>query len=81
MLSQQNQRYFEGYMRENGKVGVRNEVWIVPTVGCVNSIARAIEATARANKPEGVDEVVAFTTSIRMFTDNRRPGEYKKDSC
>ena len=47
-------------MRENGTVGVRNEVWIIPTVGCVNSIARAIEATARANKPEGVDEVVAF---------------------
>ena len=53
--------YFEGYVRENGKVGVRNEVWIIPTVGCVNSIARAIEATARLNKPEGVDEVVAFT--------------------
>ena len=53
--------YFEGYMRENGKVGVRNEVWIIPTVGCVNSIARAIEAAARLNKPEGVDEVVAFT--------------------
>ena len=53
--------YFEGYMRENGKVGVRNEVWIIPTVGCVNSIARAIEATARLNKPEGVHEVVAFT--------------------
>ena len=52
--------YFEGYMRENGKVGVRNEVWIIPTVGCVNSIARAIEATARMNKPEGIDEVVAF---------------------
>ena len=52
--------YFDGYMRENGKVGVRNEVWIIPTVGCVNSIARAIEATARMNKPEGVDEVVAF---------------------
>ena len=53
--------YFEGYMRENGKVGVRNEVWIIPTVGCVNSIARAIEATARLNKPEVVDEVFAFT--------------------
>ena len=53
--------YFEGYMRENGKVGVRNEVWIILTVGCVNSIARAIEAAARLNKPEGVDEVVAFT--------------------
>lgn len=53
--------FFDGYMRENGKVGVRNEVWIIPTVGCVNSIARAIEATARLTKPEGVDEVVAFT--------------------
>ncbi|MGN0481356.1 MAG: UxaA family hydrolase [Lachnospiraceae bacterium] len=53
--------FFEGYMRENGKVGVRNEVWIIPTVGCVNSIARAIEATAKLNKPDGVDEVVAFT--------------------
>ena len=53
--------YFEGYMRENGKVGVRNEVWIIPTVGCVNSIARAIEAAARLSKPVGVDEVVAFT--------------------
>lgn len=52
--------YFDGYMRENGKVGVRNEVWIVPTVGCVNSIAKAIEATAKMVKPEGVEEVVAF---------------------
>ena len=53
--------YFDGYRRADGKVGIRNEIWIVPTVGCVNSIARAIEATARMNKPEGVDEVVAFT--------------------
>lgn len=53
--------FFDGYMRENGKVGVRNEVWIIPTVGCVNSIARAIEASARQRKPDGIDEVVAFT--------------------
>ncbi len=53
--------FFDGYMRENGTVGIRNEVWIIPTVGCVNSIARAIETTARMSKPEGVDEVVAFT--------------------
>jgi len=52
--------YFEGYLRENGKIGVRNEVWIVPTVGCVNSIAKAIEAAARVVKPEGIEEVVAF---------------------
>lgn len=33
---------FKGYRRENGFVGVRNELWIVPTVGCVNGIADKI---------------------------------------
>ncbi len=33
---------FMGYVRENGDVGIRNEVWIVNTVGCVNKIAEAI---------------------------------------
>ncbi|WP_412094887.1 UxaA family hydrolase [Bacillus atrophaeus] len=32
-------RTFKGYRRENGSTGVRNELWIVPTVGCVNGIA------------------------------------------
>ncbi len=27
---------FKGYRRKNGEAGVRNELWIVPTVGCVN---------------------------------------------
>lgn len=34
---------FEGYIRADGRVGVRNEIWIIPTVGCVNSIAQLIE--------------------------------------
>ena len=29
--------HFMGYRREDGRVGVRNEIWIIPTVGCVNS--------------------------------------------
>jgi altronate hydrolase len=33
---------FEGYKRSNGKVGIRNELWIVPTVGCVNGQAQQI---------------------------------------
>ncbi|MBS4178745.1 UxaA family hydrolase [Lederbergia citrea] len=33
---------FKGYRRENGDVGIRNELWIVPTVGCVNGIAEMI---------------------------------------
>ena len=30
---------FLGYEREDGEVGIRNDVWIIPTVGCVNKIA------------------------------------------
>ena len=33
---------FDGYIRENGEVGIRNDVWIVNTVGCVNKIAEKI---------------------------------------
>jgi altronate hydrolase len=35
-------RTFHGYRRDDGKVGIRNELWIVPTVGCVNGIAEKI---------------------------------------
>ena len=42
-LSYKNEnRTFKGYVRENGNVGIRNELWIVPTVGCVNGIAEKI---------------------------------------
>jgi len=33
---------FNGYKRIDGNVGIRNELWIVPTVGCVNGIADRI---------------------------------------
>ncbi len=33
---------FKGYKRANGDVGIRNELWIVPTVGCVNGIGEQI---------------------------------------
>ncbi len=35
-------RSFLGYRREDGRAAVRNELWIVPTVGCVNSVAAAL---------------------------------------
>lgn len=34
--------YFEGYERENGEVGIRNEIWIINTVGCVNKTAQIL---------------------------------------
>ncbi|MBR4223659.1 MAG: UxaA family hydrolase, partial [Oscillospiraceae bacterium] len=37
---------FMGYERPDGSVGVRNEIWIIPTVGCVNGIVRTLEKRA-----------------------------------
>lgn len=34
--------YFMGYVRENGDVGIRNEIWIINTVGCVNKTAEIL---------------------------------------
>ncbi len=35
-------RTFRGYLRPDGNVGIRNEIWIIPTVGCVNRVAQAL---------------------------------------
>lgn len=55
------QRTFKGYVRKNGEVGIRNEVWIVPTVGCVNGIAERLagQLTKETNL-EGIDAVHAW---------------------
>lgn len=52
---------FKGFVRKNKKVGIRNEVWIIPTVGCVNNIATALAKEANKFVKGSVDEVVAFT--------------------
>ena len=36
------QEHFMGYRRKNGDVGIRNEIWIVPTVGCVNGVCQQL---------------------------------------
>ncbi len=51
---------FMGYPRHDGKVGVRNELWILPTVGCVNDIAKALEKEAQSLVGGGVENVYAF---------------------
>lgn len=51
---------FMGFKRPDGKVGVRNEVWIVPTVGCVNNIATAMAKAASKRVRGSVEEVIAF---------------------
>ena len=40
--------YFWGYVRKNGDVGIRNDIWIVNTVGCVNKVAEKLAALTGA---------------------------------
>ncbi len=52
---------FKGYMRKNGEVGIRNEIWIVPTVGCVNGIAeKLVEMLKAETRCEGIDAIHAW---------------------
>lgn len=54
---------FKGFARENGKVGVRNEIWIIPTVGCVNGIANKLAEIGNKMISGSIDKVAAFPHS------------------
>ncbi|MDR2683032.1 MAG: altronate dehydratase family protein [Dysgonamonadaceae bacterium] len=52
---------FKGYRRANGEVGVRNEIWVIPTVGCVNGTANSLaERLRRETQVKNVDAIVAY---------------------
>lgn len=52
---------FKGYKRTNGEVGVRNEIWLIPTVGCVNGTINSLAEKLRMEtQGKGVDAIVAY---------------------
>ena len=54
--------FFKGYRRADGRAGIRNELWIIPTVGCVNGVAQSIQKQFEkelANFPS-IEKVIAF---------------------
>ena len=51
---------FDGYPRSDGRAGIRNELWILPTVGCVNGVAEALAQRARSLAGSPVENVRAF---------------------
>ena len=52
---------FQGYRRKNGEVGIRNEISIVPTVGCVNGVAEQIIREFKAEmNPTDIDGIEVF---------------------
>jgi altronate hydrolase len=54
---------FMGFRRPDGRVGIRNEIWIINTVGCVNNAAERIAAAATqelVRAGSNIDGVYAF---------------------
>ena len=52
---------FQGFRRADGKVGIRNEIWIIPTVGCVNDIAKALVKDNQDLVTGSIDGLYTFT--------------------
>ena len=52
---------YNGFLRPDGSVGTRNEIWIVPTVGCVNGIAGALEKKAAHLVSGSIEAIASFT--------------------
>jgi len=54
---------FQGYVRPDGQVGIRNEVWVIPTVGCVNGIIQQIVEKVKSelgSDIDGIDGIFPF---------------------
>lgn len=61
---------FKGYVRENGDVGIRNEIWIVPTVGCSNAVAEALAKSTGAkalSHPYGCSQLGGDLLTTQKF--------------
>lgn len=59
-LKQTEDTVFSGFRRKNHKVGVRNEIWIIPTVGCVNGIVKKLESMSKYLIGGSLEDIVAF---------------------
>ena len=54
--------FFKGYRRKDGSAGVRNELWIIPTVGCVNGVVQNIQKRFEKEMEAypSIEKVIAF---------------------
>lgn len=54
--------FFKGFRRKNGSAGIRNELWIIPTVGCVNGVAQNIQKLFEKEMADypSIEKVIAF---------------------
>ncbi len=59
-LEKTSPKTFMGYERKDGRVGIRNELWIIPTVGCVNGICKTIVDRNQHLAHGNIDGLYAF---------------------
>lgn len=52
---------FLGYKREKGRSGIRNEIYIIPTVGCVNNVCKRLETLSQKYITGSIDGIFALT--------------------
>ncbi len=52
---------FLGYRRKHGRAGIRNDIFIIPTVGCVNNVCRRIEKLSQKFVSGSIDGIFALT--------------------
>ena len=52
---------FLGYLRKDGKAAIRNEIWIIPTVGCVNDVAKSLAQENQDLVTGSIDGLYTFT--------------------
>ena len=78
-------RTFKGYRRKNGDVGVRNEIWVVPTVGCVNGIAeRLVHQLIHETGCENIDAIHAWHHNYgcsQLSEDHENTRKVLRDIC
>ena len=78
-------RTFKGYCRKNGDVGVRNEIWIVPTVGCVNGIAERLAKKFREETGcKDIDNIYAWHHNYgcsQLSEDHENTRKVLRDIC
>ncbi len=52
---------FLGYTRKNRRAGIRNDIYIIATVGCVNSVVKEIEKESQQFITGSIDSIFALT--------------------
>ena len=52
---------FMGFLRPDGRAAIRNEIWIIPTVGCVNGVVKTLERENQDLVKGSIEGIYAFT--------------------